>query len=74
MARKPRFDVSGGFYHVLARGNRRARIFHDGAGSRAYLEPPLIAIFAFGGIYVASVFGMSEGEIVPRCSDLMLSR
>lgn len=33
MARKPRLDVPGGFYHVLARGNRRATIFHDHAGS-----------------------------------------
>jgi len=29
MARKPRLDVPGGFYHVLARGNRRTTIFHD---------------------------------------------
>jgi hypothetical protein len=38
MARKPRLDVPGGFYHVLARGNRRATIFHDHADYRAYLE------------------------------------
>ena len=38
MARKPRLDVPGGFYHVLTRGNRRATIFHDDADSRAYLE------------------------------------
>ncbi|MDH4304534.1 MAG: hypothetical protein OEV53_10790 [Nitrospira sp.] len=46
----------------------RATIFQDDAGSRVYLELPLLAIFAFGGIYAASVFGMSEGEIVTRCS------
>lgn len=38
MARKPRLDVPSGFYHVLARGNRRTTIFHDDADSRAYLE------------------------------------
>ncbi|NGZ11278.1 MAG: hypothetical protein CV088_18205 [Nitrospira sp. LK70] len=38
MARKPRLDVPSGFYLVLARGNRRATIFHDDADSRAYLE------------------------------------
>lgn len=27
-----------GFYHVLARGNRRATIFHDDADYRAYPE------------------------------------
>ena len=38
MARKPRLDVLGGFYHVLARGNQRATIFHDNADYCAYLE------------------------------------
>lgn len=33
MARKPRFDVPGVFYHVLACGNRRTTIFHDDADS-----------------------------------------
>ncbi len=37
MARSPRLDVTGAFYHVLARGNRRATIFHDDADYRAYL-------------------------------------
>ncbi|MDH4087882.1 MAG: transposase [Nitrospira sp.] len=38
MAHKPRLDVPGGFYHVLARGNRRTTIFHDKADYHAYLE------------------------------------
>ena len=38
MPRKPRLDVSGGLYHVLARGNHRATIFYDDADYRAYLE------------------------------------
>jgi putative transposase len=38
MARKPRRDFSGGLYHVLARGNHRATIFHDDADYHAYLE------------------------------------
>ncbi len=38
MARKPRLNVPGGFYHVLARGNHRATIFHDHEDSHAYLE------------------------------------
>ena len=29
MARKPRIEFSGAFYHIIARGNRRATIFHD---------------------------------------------
>ncbi len=38
MAIKARLDGPGGFNHVLARGNRRATIFHDHADYRAYLE------------------------------------
>jgi REP element-mobilizing transposase RayT len=38
MARRPRLNVPGAFYHVIARGNRRATIFHDDADYRAYLE------------------------------------
>jgi REP element-mobilizing transposase RayT len=38
MARKPRIELSGAFYHVLARGNRRATIFHDDADCLAYLD------------------------------------
>ena len=38
MARKPRVDVPGGLYHVIARGNRRAVIMHDDADATAYLE------------------------------------
>ncbi len=36
MARKPSLDFSGAFFHVLARGNRRATIFHDDADYHAY--------------------------------------
>ncbi|MGE3154877.1 MAG: transposase [Nitrospiraceae bacterium] len=38
MARKPRIDFPGGIYHVIARGNRRAPIFHERADYTAYLE------------------------------------
>jgi REP element-mobilizing transposase RayT len=38
MARKPRLDYPGGLYHVIARGNRRAAIFHDDADFMAYLD------------------------------------
>ena len=38
MARKPRLNVPGACYHEIARGNRRATIFHDDADYRAYLE------------------------------------
>lgn len=37
MARPSRPDVPGAFYHVLARGNRRATIFHDDTDYRACL-------------------------------------
>jgi len=38
MARKPRVEFSGAFYHVIARGNRRTTLFHDEADFSAYLE------------------------------------
>ncbi len=38
MARKPRVEFAGAFYHVIARGNRRAVIFHDDADYTAYLD------------------------------------
>lgn len=37
MARKPRVEFAGGLYHVIARGNRRAAIFHDDADYCTYL-------------------------------------
>jgi len=38
MARKPRIEFAGAFYHVIARGNRRATLFHDDADFLAYLD------------------------------------
>ena len=38
MARKPRIEFPGAFYHVIARGNRRQVIFHDTADRHTYLE------------------------------------
>jgi hypothetical protein len=38
MARKPRIDFPGALSHVIARGNRRATLFHDEADYTAYLD------------------------------------
>lgn len=38
MARKPRIDFPGAFYHVIVRGNQRATIFHDPEDHTGYLE------------------------------------
>src|SRR5438309_1141403 len=38
MPRKPRFQFEGAFYHVYSRGNRRGRIFLDGADYREFEE------------------------------------
>lgn len=38
MARKPRIDFPGAFFHVIARGNRRAALFHEDADWIAYLN------------------------------------
>lgn len=37
MARKPRVEFIGAFYHVVARGNRRETLFHDAKDAAAYL-------------------------------------
>lgn len=38
MARKPRLDFPGAFFHVIVRGNQRATIFHDEADYITYLN------------------------------------
>lgn len=38
MARKPRIDYEGAFYHVIVRGNQRQRIFKDATDYQKYLQ------------------------------------
>lgn len=38
MARKPRVEFSGAFYHVICRGNQRQAIFHSDADKTHYLD------------------------------------
>ena len=38
MARKPRIEYEGAFYHVIVRGNRREKIFRDNKDYLKYLE------------------------------------
>jgi putative transposase len=38
MARKPRVEFAGAFYHVICRGNQRQIIFRSDADRRYYLE------------------------------------
>ena len=38
MARKPRVEFPGAFYHVIAWDNRRAALFHGDGDYEAYLE------------------------------------
>jgi len=38
MARKPRIEFEGAFYHIIVRGNQRQNIFLDEADCRHYLE------------------------------------
>ncbi len=43
MPRKPRIEFSGAFYHVIARGNQRQRIFKEESDHRKYLQ--ILAIY-----------------------------
>jgi REP element-mobilizing transposase RayT len=38
VARKPRVEFDGAFYHVIVRGNQRQRTFHDDRDRIAYLQ------------------------------------
>lgn len=38
MARKPRIEFEGGFYHVITRGNQRQKVFIDEKDFLKYLE------------------------------------
>ena len=38
MARKPRVEYAGAFYHVICRGNQRQAIFRNEADRKCYLE------------------------------------
>ncbi len=38
MARESRVEFAGAFYHVIARGNRRAVLFHVDADYAGYLQ------------------------------------
>ena len=38
MARKPRIEFEGAFYHVITRGNQRQKIFRDEKDYKKYLE------------------------------------
>ena len=38
MARKPRVEFEGAFYHVIVRGNQRQKIFRDDQDRLYYLE------------------------------------
>src|SRR6266481_2567508 len=38
VARGIRIEYAGAFYHVMARGNRRGRIFHDDVDRRFFLQ------------------------------------
>jgi hypothetical protein len=39
MARKPRVEFDGAFYHAILRGNQRQRNFHDDRDRQSYLVP-----------------------------------
>ncbi len=38
MARKPRIEYEGAFYHVITRGNQRQKIFREDEDYNKYLE------------------------------------
>ena len=49
MARKPRIEYPGAFFHIIARGNNRQDIFHDNEDRHKYLNR-LAFYFGEGGV------------------------
>jgi putative transposase len=49
MARKPRVEFEGASYHVMARGNERARIFHGKEDYELFLQTLEQSLLPFGG-------------------------
>lgn len=48
VARKPRLEVEGASYHIMARGNERARIFHGTADYSLFIETLRESLERFG--------------------------
>ena len=74
MARKPRVQFPGAFYHVLIRGNRQESIFFDNTDRRQYLRRLNEAQQRFGFTLYAYVLMPNHVHLLLETGDIVLSR
>ncbi|MFQ5847093.1 MAG: transposase [Candidatus Methylomirabilales bacterium] len=74
MARKPRVQFPGAFYHVLIRGNRREAIFFDDTDRHGYLGRLHEARQRFAFTLYAYVLMPNHVHLLLETGDVVLSR
>ena len=74
MARKPRLEWEGASYHVMARGNERARIFTSKADYLLFIETLQESLSRFGVDLHASVLMLNHYHLAASTPRANLSR
>ena len=74
MPRKPRIEFSGAFYHVIARGNQKQRIFKDQADFRKYLLTLTVYKNRMGCRIYAYVLMNNHVHLLIETGDVPLSK
>jgi len=74
MPRKPRVEYSGAFYHVIARGNQRRRIFRDDGDRHFYLERLELYRKRYGFILYAYVLMSNHAHLLIETKQTPLSK
>jgi REP element-mobilizing transposase RayT len=74
MARRPRIEFAGAFYHVICRGNQRQRIFRDDQDRKKYLE--LLAKLKHAYRFHVHAYVLMENHVhlLLEAGDIPLSR
>lgn len=74
MSRKPRIEYSGAFYHVIARGNQKQRIFKDQADFQKYLLTLTVYKNRTGTRIYAYVLMNNRVHLLIETADIPLSK
>jgi REP element-mobilizing transposase RayT len=74
MPRKPRIEFNGAFYHVIARGNQRQKIFKDATDFQKYLQFLTIYKNRYSYHLYAYVLMSNHVHLLIETGDIPLSR
>src|SRR3989338_8142800 len=74
MARKPRLEFSGAFYHVITRGNNKQKIFVDDEDYKIFLERLRLYKERFKFIIYAYALMPNHVHILIETAEVPLSR